>query len=96
MTMQWSVGIAAAGEEVMTPERIGDLADAIASHGGIASGIGRTEYGVTVLVTADDRDAAIAEATDILRTAARQAHLPEWPISRVEAISEEEAYNQPD
>jgi hypothetical protein len=93
MTTQWSVGIAAAGEEVMTLEGIGALADAVAGCGGIASGIGQPEYGVTVLVTAGDRDAAIAEATEILRTAARQANLPEWPISRVEATSEEEAFD---
>jgi hypothetical protein len=96
MTSLWSVGIAVAGEEVMTLQRISDLADAVALSGGIASGIGQAGYGVTVLVEAADREAAIAEATAILRTAARQANLPEWPVSRVEATSEEEAYAQPD
>ncbi|HEV7537008.1 MAG TPA: hypothetical protein VGP90_15305 [Acidimicrobiia bacterium] len=94
MTMapqQWSVGIEATGDEVMTTERIGDLADAVADAGGIATGIGRPAYGVTVLVTADDRDDAINQATEILRRAARQAGLPPWPVSRVEATSEEEA-----
>jgi hypothetical protein len=88
---QWSVGIEVTGDQVMSVERINQLADAIASEGGIASGIGETRYGVTVLVRAEDRQEAIAKATDILRTAARTADLPEWPISRVEAVSEDEA-----
>jgi hypothetical protein len=88
--LQWSVGIEVAGDEVMTLERIGDLAEAVASTGGIASGIGQTCYGVTVLVEAEDRDSAVAKATEILRAAARAAALPEWPVSRVEAVSEED------
>jgi hypothetical protein len=90
VTVQWSVGIEVTGDEVMTPDRICDLADAVASASGIASGIGRPCYGVTVLVEAADRDEAVAKATEILRSAARTADLPEWPISRVEAVSESE------
>lgn len=90
MLSQWSVGIEVAGDEVMTIERIGDLADAVASTGGIASGIGQTGYGVKVLVHADDREQAIAMATEIFRTAARTADLPEWPLARVEAVSEDD------
>jgi hypothetical protein len=89
-TMQWSVGIEVAGDEVMTIDRIGDLADAVAPNGGIASGIGQTCYGVKVLVEAESRESAVARATEILRAAARTASLPEWPVSRVEAVSEEE------
>ena len=88
--LQWSVGIEVAGDEVMTLERIGDLADAVASQGGIAAGIGETCYGVKVLVHAEDREQAIAKATEILRSAARTADLPEWPVSRVEAVSEDD------
>ena len=90
---QWSVGIEVEGDEVMTLEGIGDLADAVAAAGGIASGIGETRYGVKVLVCAEDREQAIAKATEILRTAARAADLPEWPVSRVEAVSEDEEDN---
>ena len=86
----WSVGIEVTGDEVMTPDRICDLADAVASASGIASGIGQPCYGVKVLVEAAHRDEAVAKATEILRSAARTAALPEWPISRVEAMSEEE------
>ena len=88
--VQWSVGIEVTGDEVMTPDRICDLAEAVASASGIASGIGQPCYGVRVLVEAADRDEAVAKATEILRSAARTAALPEWPVSRVEAVSEDE------
>ena len=92
-SVQWSVGIEVTGgddAEVMSLERIGDLADAVASDGGIASGIGQPAYGVKVLVEAESRESAVARATEILRAAARTAALPEWPVSRVEVVSEEE------
>jgi hypothetical protein len=91
--VQWSVGIEVAGgdgAEVMSLEAIGELADAVAPDGGIASGIGQTCYGVKVLVEAESRESAVARATEILRAAARTASLPEWPVSRVEVVSEEE------
>ena len=91
--VQWSVGIEVAGgdgAELMTLERIGDLAEAVAPDGGIASGIGEARYGVKVLVEAESRESAVARATEILRAAARTASLPEWPVSRVEVVSEEE------
>jgi hypothetical protein len=62
----------------------------VAPASGIASGIGQPCYGVKVLVEAADRDEAVAKATEILRAAARTAALPEWPISRVEAMSEDD------
>jgi len=92
-TVQWSVGIEVAGAEgaeVMTLDRIGDLADAVAAQGGIAAGIGQPCYGVKVLVEAESRESAVAKATEILRMAARTASLPEWPVSRVEAVSEDD------
>lgn len=96
-TIQWSVGIEVAGDagdEVMSIDRIGDLADAVATEGGIASGIGQPCYGVKVLVEAGSRESAVAKATEILRTAARRASLPEWPISRIEAFSEDDSDDQ--
>ena len=93
MGVQWSVGIEVAGDdsaEVMTLEGIGDLADAVAPAGGIAAGIGEPRYGVKVIVEAEDRESAVAKATEILREAARAAALPEWQVSRVEAFSEDD------
>jgi hypothetical protein len=87
---QWSIGIEVAGDELMTLEGIGDLADALAASGGIASGIGQCRYGVKVLVEAEDPESAVAQATEILRSAARTARLPEWPVSRVEVAGQHE------
>ena len=90
--MRWSVSLEAEveGDRVMTREEIVELADAVAAHSGVAAGIGTSRYGAQLLVTADDRDDAIAVATGISRTAARNAGLPAAPIVRTEAVSEEE------
>ena len=52
--------VVAEGDRVMTREEIVELADAVAPHGGIASGIGTTRYGAQLVVDADDRDDASA------------------------------------
>lgn len=88
--MRWSVGLEASGDRVMSREEIVELADAVAAHGGIAAGIGTTHYGAQLIVSADGRDEAIATATDVFTEAAAGAGLPVWPISRAEAISEDE------
>jgi hypothetical protein len=87
---QWSVGIEAAGDLVMQREQIVELADAVALNGGIASGIGEKRYGATLLVEARSREEAIDKATGHFRAAAQQAGLPEWPITTVEAVSEDD------
>ena len=87
---QWSVGIEAAGDVVMLREQIVELADAVASNGGIASGIGETHYGATLLVEAKTREEAIDKATGHFRAAVQRAGLPEWPITTVEAVSEDD------
>ena len=90
--MRWSVGIEAEGDRVFTREEIVELADAVAAHSGIAAGVGTSRYGAQLLVTADDREDAIAVATGIFRTAARNAGLPAAPIIRTEAVSEAEEF----
>jgi hypothetical protein len=90
--VRWSVGIEAEGDRVFTREEIVELADAVAAHGGIAAGIGTSRYGAQLLVTADDRDDAIAVATGIFRTAARNAGLPAAPVVRTEAVSEADEF----
>jgi hypothetical protein len=87
---KWSVGIEAAGDVEMTREQIVELADAVAESGGIASGIGEKRYGATLLVEARTREEAIDKATGHFRGAADKAGLPEWPITTVEAVSEDE------
>ncbi len=88
--MRWSVGIEAQGDRVFGREEIVELADAVAASDGIATGIGSDRYGARLLVEAASRDAAIAAATGIFQAAARTAGLPEAPVVRAEAISEEE------
>ncbi|HEY8202122.1 MAG TPA: hypothetical protein VII47_12310 [Actinomycetota bacterium] len=87
---RWSVGIEAAGDVVMQREQIVELADAVAAVGGIASGIGEPRYGATLLVEARTREEAIDKAMGHFRDAAERAGLPEWPVTTVEATSEDE------
>jgi hypothetical protein len=86
----WSVGIEAEGDRVFTREEVVELADAVAASSGVASGIGTNRYGAQLLVDADTRDDAISKATTLFQEAAKTAGLPEAPIVRTEAVSEEE------
>lgn len=88
--MRWSVGIEAEGDRVLTTSDVVELADAVATSDGIATGIGTTRYGAQLVVTADSREAAIEAATEVFLAAARTAGLPTAPIVRTEAISERE------
>jgi hypothetical protein len=86
--VRWSVGIEAQADRVLTASDVVELADAVAGHDGIASGVGSTRYGAQVVVRADSRDEAIGKATELFRAAARTAGLPGAPIVRTEAVSE--------
>ena len=86
--MRWSVVVEAEGDRVLTREEVVELADAVATSNGIASGIGTTRYGAQLVVVADSEDEAVRLATDELARAASQAGLPAWPVTRAEAVSE--------
>ena len=88
--MRWSVGIEAEGDRVLSREEVVELADAVAASSGIATGIGTRRYGAQLVVQAGSRDDAIEQATAQFTAAAAQAGLPQAPIVRVEAISEDE------
>lgn len=88
--MKWSVGIQAEGGRVLSREEVVELADAVAASGGIATGMGTSRYGAQLLVEAGTRDEAVEKATAEFTRAAVTAGLPEGPIVRVEAVSEEE------
>ena len=88
--MKWSVSLVAEGDRVISHEEVVDLADAVAAAGGIASGIGTARYGAQLVVDADDRDSAVERGTAEFVRAVAQAGLPSWPITRVEAMSEDE------
>ncbi len=88
--MRWSVGIQAEGERAASREEIVELADAVAACNGIATGIGSQVYGAQLIVEADSRDEAIEKGKVQFTRAAVQARLPDGPIVRAEAISEDE------
>jgi hypothetical protein len=88
--VRWSVNVVAEGDREIGREEVVELADAVAGYGGIASGIGTPRYGAQLLVEASDRAAAVERATEVFRQAVSVAGLPDWPISQVDAISEDE------
>jgi hypothetical protein len=88
--VRWSVGIEAEAGRVTTREEVVELADAVAASNGIATGIGTSRYGAQLVVEAASRDEAIEKATAEFRQAAARAGLPEAPVVRAEAISEDD------
>lgn len=88
--MRWSVGIETQGDRVLTREEVVELADAVAASSGIATGIGSDRYGAQLVVQAGTRDEAITAAKRVFAQAVSTAGLPDYPIVRVEAVSEEE------
>ncbi|MEQ6901932.1 hypothetical protein [Nocardioides sp. YIM 152588] len=84
----WSVSIEADGDRPMTREEIVELADAVAVHDGIATGIGTTAYGAQILVEAPSRDEAAERATALFAEAVARAGLPVWPVTRVAPMSQ--------
>jgi hypothetical protein len=88
--VKWSVAIEAEGDRVLTREEIVELADAVATSSGIASGIGTTRYGAQIVVEAEDLVEAGERATVEFTAAAARAGLPAWPVVRVDAISSDD------
>jgi hypothetical protein len=88
--VRWSVGIEAEGDRVLTREEIVELADAVAACEGIATGIGTRRYGAQLVVQAGSREEAVEKATAEFAAAAVRAGLPEAPVVRAEAVSEDE------
>jgi hypothetical protein len=88
--VRWSVGIEAELGRMTTREEVVELADAVAASNGIATGIGTTHYGAQLIVEAASRDEAIESATGQFRQAAARAGLPAAPVTRAEAVSEDE------
>lgn len=88
--MLFSVSVQAVGDREMTREEIVDLADAVAEHSGVASGIGTASYGARLIVDAQDRAAAVEAGRAAFQVAAVRAGLPDWPISHAQALAEGE------
>jgi len=80
----------AEGDRVLTHDEIVELADAVAVHEGIASGIGAMAYGAQLVVDAASSEEALEAAMTAFTSAAAQAGLPPWPVTRVETIGEDD------
>ena len=88
--MRWSVSLLAEGDREVALEEVVELADAVAGHQGIATGMGTQSYGVQVVVAADSSDEAVDKAMGLLTEAVEKAGLPVWPVVDVEAVADEE------
>ena len=84
------MGIQAEADRILSREEVVELADAVAEYDGIATGIGSNVYGAQLVVQASSRDEALDAAKARFARAVSTARLPEGPIVRAEAISEEE------
>ena len=88
--MRFSVSIQAEGDREVTLEEVVDLADAIATLDGIASGYGTMGYGAQIVVEADISDIAAEIALEKFAQAVAKTSLPEWPITNVETLAEDD------
>ncbi|MDO8645685.1 MAG: hypothetical protein Q7R42_03760 [Candidatus Planktophila sp.] len=91
--MKYSVSIAAEGDRVIALEEVVELADAVAPFSGVASGAATQSYGVQILVEAENLDSAIDMAMQIFSKAVVTAKLPVWPITRAEAMNEDDDWD---
>jgi hypothetical protein len=89
----WSVSFRAEGDRVLELDEIVALADAVASMGGVASGIGTMTYGAQIAIEADTADDAVKLALPAFEAAAAQAQLPSWPVTTAEVIGEDEEFS---
>jgi len=88
--VRWSVGIETEGDRVLSREEVVELADAVATSSGIATGIGTNRYGAQLLVEAGTRDEAVERANAEFARAVATAGRPVYPIVRVQAMGEDE------
>jgi hypothetical protein len=88
--VQWSVVLEAAGDREVTLDEVVELADAVARHGGVASGFGTTSYAARIIVEAGSREQAGEVGLTTLAEAARAAGLPAWPLRVVHVASPDE------
>jgi hypothetical protein len=80
----------AEGDREIELAEVVELADAVAGHEGIATGMGTHSYGAQIVVEAETSDQAVERAMTVFTEAADRARLPRWPIVSVESIGAEE------
>lgn len=88
--MRWIVALQAEGDREIQIEEVVELADAVAAHEGVASGMGTHSYGVQVVVEAESSELAVERAMAVLTEAVAQAGLPDWPVVTVETEGQED------
>lgn len=88
------MSVVAEGDRVLTLEEIVELADAVAAHDGIASGVGSMTYGAQLVVQAGTSDEAVELAMAEFTQAAARAGLPPWPVTRAETIGEDDELDE--
>lgn len=96
MTMRFSVSMRAEGDREITLEETVELADAVATLSGIASGYGTMSYGAQIVVDAESSDAAVDLALEQFTRAVAATSLPDWPVTHAECIGEDEDYGDLD
>lgn len=92
--MRWSISLRADGDRPMEREEIVELADAVASWEGIASGIGTSSYSAQLVIEAPTSDEAVDKAIEVFAAAAARAGLPEWPVAWAESIADESEFEE--
>ncbi len=90
--MRYSISLETEGDREVTLEETVELADAVASLNGIASGMGTYGYGAQIVVEAENSDLAVEEALRQFAEAVARTSLPVWPVVRAESLSEDEDY----
>ena len=88
--MRWIVALQAKGDREIQIEEVVELADAVAAHEGVASGMGTHSYGAQVVVEAETSELAVERAMAVFTEAASQAGLPSWPVVNVETQGKED------
>ena len=88
--MRWIVALQAEGDREIRLEEVVELADAVAAHEGVASGMGTQSYGAQVVVEAESSELAVERAMAVFSQAVAEAGLPDWPVVNVETEGEEE------
>lgn len=94
--MRFSVSLETEGDREISLEEVVELADAVATLQGIASGMGTMSYGAQIIVEAETSDEAVEIALRQFADAVERTGLPRWPVVRAETLGEDDDYGDLD
>ena len=89
--MRWIVALQAEGDREVRIDEVVELADAVAPHEGVATGMGTHSYGAQIVIEADSSEVAVERAIAVFTEAAARAGLPDWPVMSIETEGQEES-----